>query len=211
MMAVATLALLGGVVPAHAETANWATYAIASTQYSDGNLASAAGPIAEVAFCAAFSMEVCPPAPEDIGAGVDQGTNGALYGSWSAMQATGAPDTNACGDIPTAWAPLLSGHEPETAGLDAVAEPEALAAVYDPPVDGATRIDIYESNLGSFVQAVVAILADGTPVTVFAGSDTTPCGGVLSIPVTTSAPIAAVGIVTAKVGWEEIDAVGVIN
>jgi hypothetical protein len=37
------------------------------------------------------------------------------YGNsaWSARQATGSPDTKACGDYKTAWAPKPSGNEPE--------------------------------------------------------------------------------------------------
>src|SRR5207249_5773751 len=43
------------------------------------------------------------------------------------------------------------------------------------------------------------------------GPDTTACPGILSIPFSTDLPVVGVTVHTAKVGWEEIDAVAVIN
>jgi hypothetical protein len=144
--------------------------------------------------------------------GVNDGVNGFLYGNWSAMQATGAPNTYpSCGDIPTAWAPLPSGYEPAAAGQDPVAEPESLTLVYDPPVEGASRVDIYETNLGGFVTQVDVLVADSPPIVVFTGPDTTPCPGILSIPFSSPLPVVGVVVHTAIIGWEEIDAVAVVN
>ena len=124
----------------------------------------------------------------------------------------GAPNTYpSCGDIPTAWTPLPSGNEATVAGQDPVAEPEWLTLVYNPPVQGANRVDVYETNLGSFVTQVDVWVANGPPIVVFNGPDTTACPGILSIPFSTDLPVVGVTVQTAKVGWEEIDAVAVIN
>lgn len=121
--------------------------------------------------------------------------------AWSAMQATGAPDTYpACADKPTAWAPLSF-----------LEEPEALSVFYDPPVANPTRVDIYETNVGGFVTQVDVLVEGGAPVTIFTGPDTTPCPGILSIPFSTSSSVVGVVIHTQKVGFEEIDAVAVVN
>jgi hypothetical protein len=212
ILLASAVAMVVGIAPARAETSNWATYAVATTQYSDGNLAGAAFPLLGTVFCLVDNQTVCPPSPDDVVAGVTSAVDNTNNGSWAAMQATGEPDTYpSCGDIPTAWTPLPSGNEPGIVGQEPVAEPEALGLIYDPPVDGATRVDIYETNLGGFVTQVDVVLADGTPVTVFTGPDPTSCPGILSIPVSTSLPVAAVVVHTAKVGWEEIDAVAVVN
>lgn len=122
-------------------------------------------------------------------------------GAWSKEQATGAPDTYPnCGDIGTAWAPQTSGSDPEWIKLS-----------YSPPVANATRIDIYETNIGSFVTSVDITLGDGSTQTVFTGPDSTPCAGILSINLTGSPTVAAVKVNTQAAGWEEIDAVGVAS
>ena len=71
--------------------------------------------------------------------------------------------------------------------------------------------DVYETNLGSFVTQVDVWVANGPPIVVFNGPDTTACPGILSIPFSTDLPVVGVTVQTAKVGWEEIDAVAVIN
>jgi len=129
------------------------------------------------------------------------GVNGIQGGNWSAVQATGEFDTYpSCGDIGTAWAPKSSG-----------TNPESLTLFYQPAVANATQVDIYETNLGSFVTQVDLLLQDGSRVTVFSGPDTTPCPGILSIPVSVAQPVAGVRVTTQAPSWEEIDAVSVVN
>ncbi len=211
VLLVFTFGLLGASAPARGETANWATYAFASSQYSVGNLSEPVFPLAGMVFCG-VDLHLCLPLPDDVVAGINNGVNDSLYGNWAAMQATGAPNTYpSCGDIPTAWTPLPSGNEATVAGQDPVAEPEWLTLVYNPPVQGANRVDVYETNLGSFVTQVDVWVADGPPIVVFNGPDTTACPGILSIPFSTDLPVVGVTVQTAKVGWEEIDAVAVIN
>ena len=211
VLLVITLGLLGASAPARAQTANWATYAFASTQYSDGNLSEPVFPFVGTVFCA-VDLHACLPLPDDVVAGINNGVNDSFYGNWAAMQATGEPNTYpSCGDIPTAWTPLPSGNETTVVGQDPVAEPEWLALGYNPPVQAANRVDVYETNLGGFVTQVDVWLAGAPPIVVFTGPDTTACPGILSIPFSTDFPVVGVTVHTAKVGWEEIDAVAVIN
>lgn len=257
---VGALGLIAAVVPAHAETSNWATYAVASSQYSNGQAGGLLGPVfslsgvvegavgpaitlAEPALdyvlCTLFSESLCLPDdpaalaseiaeraggfpddleeflsafPAELQAAVeafpgnvqDAATttpNNVIYGNWAAMQATGAPNTYpSCGDIATAWAPQPSG-----------GDPEVLAVFYDPPVSDATGIEIYETNIGGFVTSVEVILATGESILVFSGPDTTSCPGILSIPLSAGPAVAGVIIHTQAPGWEEIDAVAVVN
>lgn len=128
------------------------------------------------------------------------GVNGVESGNWSAERATGPPDTYpSCGDIVTAWAPLSSGPAPES-----------ITLLYS-QVPNAQRVDIYETNLGGFVTQVNVHVADGSSVTVFTGPDTTGCPGILSIPLSGNPTVVGVEIHTQKLGWEEIDAVAVVN
>lgn len=221
------MAVLGmlAAAPAGATTTTWAKYAVSSSQYSTNNLAGgllgALSPVLNfllpTVFCLVDTQTLCPPgappAPGDViqglTDGLGSGVNGTVYGPWSAMQATGAPNTYpACGDIPTAWAPLFSS-SPAPAPADN--EPEVLAVFYNKPITNAKRIDIYETNLGAFVQRVEVLLANGRSTKVFWGPDTTPCPGVLKIPVSVSGAIVGVVIHTKKIGWEEIDAVGIVH
>src|SRR6266699_3089681 len=153
-------------------------FTFASSQYSDGNLSEAVFPLVGMVFCG-VDLHLCLPLPDDVVAGINNGVNDSLYGNWAAMQATGAPNTYpSCGDIPTAWTPLSSGNEPTVIGQDPVAEPEWLTLVYNPPVQGANRVDVYETNLGSFVTQVDVWVANGPPIVVFNGPDTTACPGI---------------------------------
>jgi hypothetical protein len=128
------------------------------------------------------------------------GVNGVEGGAWSAERATGAPDTYpACGDIGTAWAPRSSG-----------TDPESITTLYS-PVPNAQRVDIYETNVGGFVTEVKVHTADGSSTTVFTGPDSTPCPGILSIPLSGNPTVVGVEIHTQAPSWEEIDAVSVVN
>ncbi len=93
--------------------------------------------------------------------------------SWSASQATGAPNVNICGDAPSAWASATS------TGRD------TLTIHYWTPVIP-TEVNIYQTyNPGAIVR-VELLPADGSlPLSIFEGVDpTTACPGILSIPVT---------------------------
>ncbi|GAB4570935.1 MAG: hypothetical protein Kow0077_06320 [Anaerolineae bacterium] len=93
--------------------------------------------------------------------------------SWSAAQATGAPDTTECGDITTAWASATA------TGYD------ALTLYFDTPVTPQT-INIYQTYNPGAIVMVEVLPADGSPpITVFEGVDETrACPGVFSVPVT---------------------------
>ncbi|HEX9695395.1 MAG TPA: hypothetical protein VGB64_03670 [Actinomycetota bacterium] len=193
----------------------------------------ALGPTENVALCTVFSANPCvPDDPEgfaqdtadgaaeipdrapgfltglpDAVANTVTGLPGlveqALFGTnnWGRGQATGAPDTYpSCGDFPTAWAPQSNG-----------SAPEQLTLYYVPAVENAQRIDIYETNIGSFVTSVEITLADGSTQTVFSGPDTTTCAGILSIDLVGDPAVVAVTINTQAPGWEEIDAVGIAS
>ncbi len=119
---------------------------------------------------------------------------------YSAMQATGAPDTPGCGDYPTAWSPL--GGEPD---------PEWLELRYEKAVR-ATGVVVYETLEGGFVFEVDAIDPDGLHHVVWTGEDPTPCGGQFAPTwAETAFDVVGVRILTAAPFWEEVDAVELIG
>jgi hypothetical protein len=243
---VVSLGLLGVVVPARAETSNWAFAAVASSEYGGSvkvddpsgqlggqtvgtsqctsTLEGLVNEVDSVDELANFAISIAwgllqeagvplpgdPPQipnvidlpPVDLPDGCTPaiGVNGVESGNWSAERATGAPDTYpSCGDIFTAWAPQSSGPAPES-----------ITLLYS-PVSNAQRVDIYETNLGSFVSQVNVHAEDGSSTSVFTGPDTTGCPGILSIPLSGNPTVVGVEIHTQKLGWEEIDAVAVVN
>ncbi len=90
--------------------------------------------------------------------------------TWSAMQATGAPDTPACGDFTTAWASATSTGQ------------DNLTLTYDTPVLP-NAINVYQSYNPGAITRVEVLPADGAPaITVFEGVDpTTACPGVFTV------------------------------
>ncbi len=93
--------------------------------------------------------------------------------SWSAAQATGAPDTDECGDYTTAWASATYD------GLD------VLTLTYGLPV-AVSEVNIYQTYNPGAITMVELLPAEKNmePVVIFEGVDsTTECPGVLSIPV----------------------------
>lgn len=121
--------------------------------------------------------------------------------SWSAAQATGAPDTPACGDEITAWATESSD------GID------SIELFYDTPVY-AVEVVIYQTYNPNQVVQVELISTEGEYVTVYEGAPTAvddPCPFVMTIPA--DGDILADGVrVTLDqsqlgLGWNEIDAV----
>jgi hypothetical protein len=189
--AIAALAVIIGAAfaaSASAQTAFWARAAVASSEY--GNAGSTCTDFVDPSL-----PRICRPGVGVNGAGGSDISHATIVGAWTASQATGPPDTYpSCGDIGTAWAPASSGTDPEWITLSYA------------PID-ATRVDIYETNLGGFVTQVNVLRPDGTQDTVFTGPDTTPCPGILSIPV--SGQVVGVDIHTQAPGWEEIDAAAV--
>ncbi|MFA0823070.1 MAG: cohesin domain-containing protein [Methanomethylovorans sp.] len=119
---------------------------------------------------------------------------------WSANQATGAPNTDACGDISTAWAPASSGTDPEWLSLS-----------FATPVL-ATAVRVHETNIAGFIYQVDVVDTSGQKHTVWAGTDSTACPGWLEVTFDkTQYTINGVILYTKIAGWEEIDAVELIG
>ncbi len=124
--------------------------------------------------------------------------------SWTAIQATGQPDTLACGDFGTAWASASS------TGAD------WIEVYYDTPVIP-TEINIYESYNPSSVTSVQLIDVDGIVHPLYTGVPSKindPCPYVFSLPVTFDSEIYAVRIEMDQSvlgGWNEIDAVELVG
>lgn len=97
--------------------------------------------------------------PEPISQWADSATASTEYGSdsWSAEQATGAPDTDECGDMGTAWA--SSGWNTE----------DWLELTYDTPVY-ATEVNIFQTYNPDQVVLVELIDVDSNYHEVYSGS-----------------------------------------
>ena len=125
---------------------------------------------------------------------------------WNFAQATGAPDTNDCGDIRSAWASSSS------TGSDMLTVEFAEAVV-------PSQINIYQTyNPGSIYKVEVANSSGGRPITLTNSEDppgNTPCPGIFSIAVDDIiTPVDRVIIYldqTIGGGWNEIDAVELIG
>jgi hypothetical protein len=122
--------------------------------------------------------------------------------SWGTEQATGEPDTNAVGDIETAWASLSQDSQEEWLLLEYADLIEPLAVqVYETYNPGAlTKVSVFNSL--------------GMEEVVWEGEDPTPLGaekGVSIVPFKTGYPVNRVKLYFDSVrvaGWNEIDAVG---
>ncbi len=146
------------------------------------------------------------PAGEEISQWAISATASTEWGTddYSAMQATGAPNTSDCGDYSTAWA---------TASSDAVAW---LRLEYATPVIP-TEINIHESYNPDAVSMVEVVDLDGEAHTVYQAEPTIQdvCPGVLTI--TLSDAPGAVNAVIVHLdqsdhsGWNEIDAVELVG
>lgn len=125
---------------------------------------------------------------------------------YSAMQATGAPDTADCADAVTAWA--SSG----------ISNPnEALTLYYETPV-WATQLNIYQTYTPGSITGIALIPADGgAPIPLANSADPgTACPGVFSIdlPSDLSSTISGVTVYLdqrAAGTWNEIDAVELVG
>lgn len=124
--------------------------------------------------------------------------------SWSAEQATGAPDTPNAGDVPTAWA---------SASPDG--QREWLELTYDAQVE-AVGVMVYETYNPGAVDSVVAY-AGNEQVQVWAGKDPTEPGKPMGVSVigfgtAVKTDRVRINIDSPRVaGWNEIDAVGLID
>ncbi len=128
------------------------------------------------------------------------------YGNpdWAAMQATGAPDTFACGDTTTAWASLNSGTV------------EWLELHYSQPVTPAGVV-IYQTYNPGYVVRVEAVDMQGTRRTIYEGQPNpgVPCPYPQAITVTQANYQTQTVIITVDQttlgGWAEIDAVALFG
>jgi hypothetical protein len=126
---------------------------------------------------------------------------------WNAMQATGEPDTEECGDIRTAWASASSS------GVD------TLTVYFETPVYP-TQVNIYQTyNPGSITGISLIAYEDDTVITVNNSADPgdAPCPGVLTVNLLESAELPLVIGVNIKLDqreigdWNEIDAVELVG
>jgi DNA-binding beta-propeller fold protein YncE len=125
---------------------------------------------------------------------------------WSAMQATGAPDTTECGDTPSAWASLTGS------GVD------TLTVYFRTPVY-AYQVDIYQTYTPDQVVSVELIDVDGANYEVYTNTPKDrweDCPLVTSIVIdTTDYLVHGVSITVDEsqlgLGWNEIDAVQLVG
>ena len=124
--------------------------------------------------------------------------------SWGALQTIGAPDTDGCGDMTTAWASETSY------GVD------WLELTYAAPVIP-TQINIYESYTPDFVTKVEVLSIQGSYIEVYSapGGARTECPYVLSIPVSgINDYVYGVRVTVDQTNapyWNEIDAVELVG
>ena len=134
-------------------------------------------------------------------------TASSQYGdtSWSAMQATGAPNSFMCGDLVTAWASATSTEE------------ASLTVMFDVPVIP-SQVNIHQSYNPGAITGIDLLPADGSgAITVTDSGDPGggPCPGVLTIDILGEAPpINGVTIYLDQSitnNWNEIDAVELVG
>lgn len=128
--------------------------------------------------------------------------------SWSAKQATGAPNVNECSDNSLAWA---------SASSDTTAE--WLELTYDTPVVP-TEINIYQSYNPSQVVEVDVITPDGITYIVWTGAPqlVAQCPDLMTISIELEEQIVAKKVVVVidqsilvNTSWNEIDAVELVG
>ncbi len=123
---------------------------------------------------------------------------------WSAMQATGSPNTLECGDQVTAWASASSFSD------------EWLKLLFSTPVTP-TEINIHISYHPSQITRVDLIDINGGYHSVYAAQPElkTDCPFIFSIPVNADYMVYGVNIIIdqsiLQMGWTEIDAVELVG
>jgi sugar lactone lactonase YvrE len=123
--------------------------------------------------------------------------------NWSALQATGAPDTFECGDIETAWASA------EGSGVD------WLELYYDVPVLP-TEVNIYETHSPGQITTVYVIDEAGALFEIYSAvPELGECPRVLTIEALVDTPVVGVRIELDQsvipATWNEIDAVELVG
>lgn len=129
--------------------------------------------------------------------------------SWSAMQAIGAPDTETCADLPTAWASATATGQ------------DALTVMFAQPVYP-TQVNIYQNYGPGAITGIEVIAANGQgdPVAIPKSADTgTECPGVFSFDFdenfTMNTPLINGIIINLDQSitgdWNEIDAVELVG
>lgn len=172
-----------------------------------GTLEAATVEVPEIAEATAEPVATVKPAPAgEISQWATSAAASSEYGAsdWSAMQATGAPDTPECGDQTTAWASATAGTE------------EWIELTYGTFVHP-TQVNIFQTYYPN--QVIKVELIDGVSGyhVVYTGEpeqiDT--CPYVLSIPVKNADYVAAgvrITIDQSQNGnWNEIDAVELVG
>jgi hypothetical protein len=155
---------------------------------------------------AVTGLSALVPAPGEISQFAKGATASSQYSQpkWSAMQATGAPDTTACGDFPTAWASLKAN------GKDWLLLTYARAVI---PV----RIVIYQTYHPGAVSRVEVLDAAGnaTPVYTATPAVVSQCPSLLQVEMKDmDVPVSSVRVILDQSnhdGWSEIDAVQLIG
>lgn len=124
--------------------------------------------------------------------------------AWSgncAIDATGPPDNDFCGDYKNMWTPHIGGLDKEW-----------LYLTFKKPIH-ATAVIIRETRDPGFVTKVVLIDVNGGEHVVHDGLDLTtkcPDSFVVTFPLT-SYKVIAVNITTQSLGWEAIDSVKLVG
>ena len=124
---------------------------------------------------------------------------------WDTKQATGPPDTPQSGDIQTAWASSTPDAGPEWLVLD-----------YETPVT-AQSVEIHETYNPGAVHRISVFGADGKELIAWSGIDPTPTSalrGISRIPLGIDFAVTRIKVYidsAAVPGWNEIDAVGLVD
>lgn len=124
--------------------------------------------------------------------------------SWGPEQVLGPPNTQAAGDIPTAWAPLSNLGQGE----------EWLHVGYDRPVE-ISEINVRETHNPGAISKITAMMPDGREVLVWEGTEPKsepPVNMSFTVPQGVNANSVKVYLDRARVpGWNEIDAVELVG
>lgn len=127
------------------------------------------------------------------------------FRNWGPEQATGGPDTPTAGDMTTAWASRSQDNQKEWLQL----EYEAAVTV--------TKVKVYETFNPGALTRVTSVDDEGKETEIWAGKDPTPMNSGMGV-----SEVAAAGTPTTKrikiyldspavPGWNEIDAVGLVD
>lgn len=125
--------------------------------------------------------------------------------SWGGWQVTGPPDSTMNGDSGSAWCPATENSQAEWLVLD-----------YPQPIQP-TTVQVYENYCPGAVNRITAFKENGEEVEAWRGQDPTPPSsafGISNIPVNVPFKTQRIKVYLDSahvVGWNEIDAVGLID